>query len=119
MVGDEDRRAATSRTGSADDKEIVAEGVFRSWVGKLKVSNKENFPDDYARQNARKRLLLIQNYEDKERTFTPGQLTQSSQLMKFALGVIHRKCRHAQIDAVAGTKKVTVTALLAPSVVMR
>lgn len=89
---------------STTDDRIISPKPYEDWVKKLKVASKDNYPDDYARQNARKRLLLIERYEDKERTFTEGQLTQSSQLMKIAMGTLRLKAglKSAQIDPIPG-----------------
>jgi HNH endonuclease len=98
------RTALQFITESASDDRIISSKPYEEWVKKLKVANKESHPDDYARQNARKRLLLIERYEDKERTFTEGKLTQSSQLMKIAMGAIRLKAglESAQIDPISG-----------------
>lgn len=44
--------------------------------------------DDYRRKRHRKELLLLPQYEEKERSFTPGQLTQTSQLARLAAQVV-------------------------------
>ncbi len=86
----------------ADDNRIVSPEKYKKWVESLKVAKRDTYPDDYARQHARKRMLMIEQYEDKERTFTEGQLTQSSQLMKLAMGVIGRKLTQATINPIPG-----------------
>jgi CRISPR-associated endonuclease Csn1 len=87
---------------SANDDRIVSPKSFEDWVKRLRVAKKEMYPDDYARQNARKRLLLVEEYTEKERTFTEGQLTQSSQIMKIAMGVLKMKLPGAFVDPVPG-----------------
>jgi CRISPR-associated endonuclease Csn1 len=47
--------------------------------------------DDQRRKKARKALLATNDFEDKELGFTDGQLTQSSQLMKLAMGALKEK----------------------------
>jgi len=58
--------------------------------------------DDYRRKRARKALLATNDFEDKELGFTEGQLTQSSQLMKLAMGALKRKLPGAAIDPIPG-----------------
>ena len=86
----------------AEDDQIVSPGKYKKWVESLRVARKETYPDDYARQHARKRLLMLEEYEEKERTFTEGQLTQSSHLMKLAMGVLRKKLSNAAIDPIPG-----------------
>ncbi len=59
-------------------------------------------PDDARRKRARKALLDTAEFEDKDLGFTEGQLTQSSQLMKLAMGEIKRKFPQALVDPVPG-----------------
>lgn len=47
--------------------------------------------DDRRRKKARKALLATNDFEDKELGFTDGQLTQTSQLMKLAMGALRQK----------------------------
>lgn len=44
--------------------------------------------DDYRRKKRRKEFFLLPAYEEKARTFTPGQLTQTSQLARLAAQVV-------------------------------
>jgi hypothetical protein len=60
------------------------------------------FDDDRRRKRARKALLATTDFEDKELGFTEGQLTQSSQLMKLAMGAIKRKLPGASVDPIPG-----------------
>ncbi|MBP9913616.1 MAG: hypothetical protein KBF26_09440 [Opitutaceae bacterium] len=45
-------------------------------------------PDDYHRKRRRKEWFLLPAYEDKARSFTPGQLTQTSQLARLAAQIV-------------------------------
>ncbi|MEI6675135.1 MAG: type II CRISPR RNA-guided endonuclease Cas9 [Verrucomicrobiota bacterium] len=58
--------------------------------------------DDYRRKKARKALLATLSFDDHEQDFTPGQLTQSSHLMKLALRGLATKFPHAKTDPVPG-----------------
>lgn len=66
--------------------------------------------DDRRRKKARKALLATNDFEDKELGFTDGQLTQSSQLMKLAMGALRQKkdasgksiFERTQIDPIPG-----------------
>ncbi|MBN8457207.1 MAG: hypothetical protein J0M04_05130 [Verrucomicrobia bacterium] len=58
--------------------------------------------DDRRRKQARKALLATVDFEDKELGFTEGQLTQSSHLMKLAMGEIKRQLPGAAVDPVPG-----------------
>ncbi|MBK1881215.1 hypothetical protein JIN85_02245 [Luteolibacter pohnpeiensis] len=86
----------------AHDDRILSPDNYEKWVKSLKVARKETYPDDYARQNARKRLLMIERYEEKERTFTEGMLTQTSHLIKMASGVIGDRLPSTSIGIVPG-----------------
>ena len=72
---------------------------YEEFVEKLKVTGHD---DDRRRQRARKALLLTADFKDKELGFTEGQLTQSSQLMKLAMGAIKRKLPSAAVDPIPG-----------------
>lgn len=82
---------------------IVSPEKYKKWVDSLRVARKETYPDDYARQNARKRLLMIEEYEDKERSFTEGQLTLTSQIMKLAMRAIQTKLPNCPIHPIPGS----------------
>jgi hypothetical protein len=58
--------------------------------------------DDTRRKKARKALLATTDFEDKELGFTEGQLTQTSQLMKLAMGAIRHKLPGTAIHPVPG-----------------
>lgn len=89
-------------TEEALDDRIVSPALYKKWVDKLKVANKDRFPDDHHRQMARKRLLHVEEYSGKERTFTEGQLTQSSQLMKYAMGIVKERIPSSNVDPIPG-----------------
>jgi HNH endonuclease/RuvC endonuclease subdomain 3 len=72
---------------------------YEEFVEKLKVTGHD---DDRRRQKARKALLLTADFKDKELGFTEGQLTQSSQLMKLAMGAIKQKLPTATVDPIPG-----------------
>ena len=74
-------------------------GGMRSLWKNCKVTGHE---DDRRRQKARKALLATADFKDKELGFTEGQLTQSSHLMKFAMGAMKRKLPSAIIDPIPG-----------------
>jgi CRISPR-associated endonuclease Csn1 len=72
---------------------------YEDFVEKLDT---RGHPDDARRKRARKALLLTAEFEDKELGFTDGQLTQSSHLMKLAMGALKRKLPAAAIDPIPG-----------------
>lgn len=61
---------------------------YDAFVDKLDTKGHD---DDRRRKKARKALLATNDYEDKELGFTDGQLTQTSQLMKLAMGALRQK----------------------------
>lgn len=73
--------------------------LYDDFVQKLKVTGHE---DDRRRQKARKALLATTDFTDKELGFTEGKLTQSSQLMKLAMGALKKQLPAATIDSVPG-----------------
>jgi len=72
---------------------------YEEFVEKLDT---RGHPDDARRKRARKALLATTDFEDKELGFTDGQLTQSSHLMKLAMGALKRKLPTAAIDPIPG-----------------
>lgn len=58
--------------------------------------------DDYRRKKARKDLLLVTSYEDKDLGFTEGAMTQTSHLMKLAMRGIRQTLPAASCDPVPG-----------------
>lgn len=72
---------------------------YETFVEKLDT---RGHPDDARRKKARKALLSTLDFEDKELGFTEGQLTQTSQLMKLAMGSIRHKLPAAAIHPIPG-----------------
>ncbi|MCH7227449.1 type II CRISPR RNA-guided endonuclease Cas9 [Haloferula sp. A504] len=72
---------------------------YDSFVDKLDTKGHD---DDRRRKKARKALLATTDFEDKELGFTDGALTQSSQLMKLAMGALRKKLPNARIDPIPG-----------------
>lgn len=72
---------------------------FDEFVDKLDT---RGHPDDARRKRARKALLATTDFEDKELGFTDGQLTQSSHLMKLAMGALKKKLPSAAMDPIPG-----------------
>lgn len=58
---------------------------YQEFVARLDT---KGHPDDYHRKRRRKEWLLLPRYEEKARTFTQGQLTQTSQLARLAAQVV-------------------------------
>ena len=52
--------------------------------------------DDYRRKKRRKEFFLLERYEEKARTFTPGQLTQTSQLGRLGAQMVRTALPHLQ-----------------------
>ena len=71
---------------------------YDEFVEKLKAGPPRRSPP----QKARKALLATTDFEDKELGFTEGQLTQSSHLMKLAMGALKQKLPSAAIDPIPG-----------------
>lgn len=60
-------------------------------------------PDDVVTRRIRKRFLLVENLPSKnEKEFTPGQLTQSSQLMRMATQVVKHHLKNTKIAMIPG-----------------
>ncbi len=70
----------------------------------VKKLDTRGHPDDIRRKKARQALLSTVDFEDKELGFTEGQLTQTSHLMKLAMGAIRKnpKLAGAAIHAIPG-----------------
>jgi CRISPR-associated endonuclease Csn1 len=58
---------------------------YKEFVERLDT---KGHPDDWHRKRRRKEWLLLPRYEEKARTFTQGQLTQTSQLARLAAQVV-------------------------------
>lgn len=52
--------------------------------------------DDYKRKKRRKEVFLLEQYEEPSRTFTPGQLTQTSQLARLGAQIVRRAMPHVE-----------------------
>lgn len=78
---------------------LFTEKSYDAFVEKLDA---KGHPDDIRRKKARKALLATTDFEDKELGFTEGQLTQTSQLMKLAMGAIRHKLPGTAIHPVPG-----------------
>lgn len=82
---------------------IVTEKRYKQWVDKLDT---KGAPDDRERKKKRKRILLVektpQKGESTDLGFTEGQMTQSSQLMKFAAQVAGKRLKKAIISSIPG-----------------
>jgi len=70
---------------------IMPMNRFKEFVGKLDTSGHH---DDYRRKKRRKEYLLLEHYEEKSGGFTPGQLTQTSQLARLAAQVVRAPFAH-------------------------
>jgi CRISPR-associated endonuclease Csn1 len=84
---------------------IVTPQRFKELVARLDVRGHD---DDARRKRRRKEFLLLERYEEKELSFTPGQLTQTSQLTRLARIAVRRALPHlADHDLVALPGSVT------------
>ncbi len=72
---------------------------YESFVDKLDAKGHD---DDRRRKKARKALLMTADFTEKENTFTEGQLTQSSQLMKLAMASVKKQLPEATVDPIPG-----------------
>lgn len=65
---------------------------YREFVEKkIKVANKDSYPDDYRRQSNRKKFLLVEHYDPRDLGFTPGALTQTSYLNRLAARQLEKR----------------------------
>jgi len=69
----------------APNLSIVTPARFRDFVEHLDTKGHR---DDYRRKKRRKELLLLERYEERTSGFTPGQLTQTSQLARLAAQIL-------------------------------
>lgn len=92
-------------TGETRQLAIMAPQLFKEFVAGLDTKGHD---DDVRRKRRRKEFFLLERYEEKERDFTPGQLTQTSQLTRLARIVVRRALPHlADHDMVALPGSVT------------
>ena len=99
----------TARQFIADNEGKVVDGKanlslftlrgFDAFVEKLDTKGHD---DDRRRKRARKALLAINEFEDKELGFTEGQLTQTSHLMKLAMRGMVKRFPEALCDPIPG-----------------
>jgi len=75
----------------AEDDRFLTPKNYKSFVDKLKVANKYTYPDDYRRQTSRKRLLLVETFEQKDHGFTQGALTKTSHLNRLSARQLEKK----------------------------
>ena len=76
--------------------------TIRNYDALVEKLDTKGHDDDRRRKKARKALLATTDFEDKELGFTEGALTQSSQLMKLAMGALKQKIPTALIDPIPG-----------------
>ena len=90
-----------------DDDRFLTPKNYEAFVKKLKVANKDSYPDDYHRQSARKKLLMVEEYEAKDHGFTQGALTQTSHLNRLSARQLESKF----IDPKTGEPSVRIHSL--------
>lgn len=84
---------------------VVTPQRFKELISRLDTRGHD---DDAGRKRRRKEFFLLESYTEKERTFTPGQLTQTSQLARLARIAVRRALPHlADHDLVALPGSVT------------
>jgi len=81
FIGDEGGKPVPD----APNLHIMTPERYKQFVAKLDT---KGHPDDWHRKRRRKEWLLLPSYEEKSRTFTQGQLTQTSQLARLAAQVV-------------------------------
>jgi CRISPR-associated endonuclease Csn1 len=74
----------------SDDERFHTPKRYKDFVNKIKVTPKGKSPDDHRRQSARKKWLLIDNYEAKDHGFTQAALSQTSHLNRLSQNQIAR-----------------------------
>lgn len=75
----------------ADDERFLTPKQYETLVGKLKVANKDIYPDDFRRQSSRKKLMMVEHYESKDHGFTQGALTQTSHLNRLSARQLEKR----------------------------
>jgi len=76
--------------GDPKELHIATPEHFKKFVLGL---NTKGHDDDVRRKRRRKEFFLLERYEEKDRDFTPGQLTQTSQLTRLARIAVRRHLR--------------------------
>lgn len=79
-----------ANTGETRKLSIMTDTRFAEFVKKLDFKGHD---DDKKRKKRRKEFLLMDTYKEREGGFTPGQLTQTSQLTRLARVVIHQELK--------------------------
>jgi CRISPR-associated endonuclease Csn1 len=74
-------------TGESRQLAIMTPQRFKEFVAHLDIRGHD---DDARRKRRRKEFLLMESFEEKDRDFTPGQLTQTSQLTRLARIALRR-----------------------------
>lgn len=93
------------RPGDPQGLHIATPEHFKKFVASLDTKGHD---DDARRKRRRKEFFLLERYEEQEGDFTPGQLTQTSQLTRLARIAVRRRLRHlADHDFVALPGSVT------------
>jgi CRISPR-associated endonuclease Csn1 len=77
----------------APNLSIMTPARFKAHVASLDT---KGHLDDYRRKKRRKEFLLLEAYEEKVRTFTPGQLTQTSQLARLGAQTVRQVLPHLE-----------------------
>ncbi len=72
---------------------IMTPQRYREFVESLDTKGHR---DDQNRKRRRREFLLLERYEDEQREFLPGQLTQTSQLNKLGRLVVQRELPHVR-----------------------
>jgi len=72
---------------------IMTPARFRAQVESLDT---KGHLDDYRRKKRRKKFFMLERYEEKERAFTPGQLTQTSQLARLGAQTVRQALPHLE-----------------------
>lgn len=72
---------------------IMTSARFKAHVEAL---NTKGHLDDYRRKKRRKEFFLLASFEEKGRTFTPGQLTQTSQLARLGAQTVRQTLPHLE-----------------------
>ncbi|MEM7791570.1 MAG: type II CRISPR RNA-guided endonuclease Cas9 [Verrucomicrobiota bacterium] len=75
----------------AEDQRFRSPRSYKNHIAKLKIAKKETHPEDHRRQKNRIKLLLLENFDPKDQTFTDGSLTQTSHLNRLSARQLERR----------------------------
>lgn len=75
----------------AGDGRFFTPNQYAQFVDGLKVARRETYPDDFRRQSARKKWLMVERYEGKDHGFTAGALTQTSHLNRLSARQLEKR----------------------------